>query len=222
MELHPLASPAILRIPTRAHRPVIARWVTCVATAEFLGFGIPAGAGAAAYAADVSPAAFLAIMVFAGAGEGALLGAGQALALRRIVPGVDSRLWIITTAASAAFAWTLGMLPSTIGDYGAPAWASAVVFAAAAPLLLASIPVPQALLLARVLPVARWRWAWVSAGAWAAGLPATFAITPLIDESTSPAGLFTAFACAGAAMALIMATVTGLGLRALAATDPRA
>jgi len=194
---------------------VLSAWVPRVAAAEFAGFGIPAAAGTLAWLADLGPALFLLMMVCAGIGEGALLGAGQAAALRRIVPGVDGRRWVVATALAAGFAWCLGMLPGTLGDYGAPVWVSIAAWVAGAPLMLASIPLPQALLLARVIPSARWRWAWITAGAWAAALPATFLPGPFVDEATPAGVLFAAFAAAGAVMAMAMALVTGWGLRAM-------
>lgn len=203
-------------------RGVVRTWVPPVAAAEFLGFGIPAFAGTMAALADLPPVAFLLVMVAAGAGEGALLGAGQVAAFRRLLPGVPARPWIVATAGAAAFAWSIGMLPSTLGDLGAPMWVSIAVFAVGAPFLLASIPVAQAVVLGRVVPAARWRWAWVTAAAWAAGLPATAAPTPFVDESTPAAVLFAVFVAAGAVMAVVMAVVTGVGLRALLRSASRA
>jgi len=194
---------------------VLRAWVPRVAAAEFAGFGIPAAAGTLAWMADLGPALFLVVMVCAGIGEGALLGAGQAAALRRIVPGVDGGRWVLATALAAGFAWSLGMLAGMPGDYGAPTWVRIAAWVAVAPLMLASIPLPQALLLARVVPSARWRWAWVTAGAWAAALPVSFLPGPFVDESTPAMVLFAAFAVAGALMAAVMALVTGWGLRAL-------
>jgi len=199
---------------------VLRAWVPRVAAAEFAGFGIPAAAGTLAWVAGLGPAPFLVAMVCAGIGEGAVLGAGQAAALRRIVPGVDGRRWVVATALAAGFAWCLGMLPGTLGDFGAPTWISIAAWVVAAPLMLASIPLPQALLLGRVVPAARWRWAWITAGAWAAALPISFLPGPFVDEATPAAVLFAAFALAGAAMALVMALVTGWGLRGLLREPP--
>lgn len=199
---------------------VLRTWVPRVAAAEIAGFGIPAAAGTLAWMADLGPAPFLVVMVCAGIGEGALLGAGQAAALRRIMPGVDGRRWVVATALAAGFAWCLGMLPGTLGDFGAPSWVSIAGWVVGGPLILASIPLPQAVLLGRVVPAARWRWAWITAGAWAAALPISFLPGPFVDEATPAAVLFAGFALAGAAMALVMALVTGWGLRGLLREPP--
>lgn len=60
------------------------------------------------------------IMIVEGACEGALLGLAQSVAFgRSFVPRSD---WIRATAWGAAIAWSIGMLPSTLGgvDFSAP------------------------------------------------------------------------------------------------------
>ena len=53
----------------------------------------------------------------AGAGEGAILGAAQALVLREEIPAFPRPRWIAVTATAAALCWALGM---ALGVYGAP------------------------------------------------------------------------------------------------------
>jgi hypothetical protein len=55
-------------------RATYRRWVIATAIGELAGFTIPALAGTGVAAAGVQPAAALALMVAAGAGEGAVLG----------------------------------------------------------------------------------------------------------------------------------------------------
>ena len=95
------------------------RWVASVTLAEAAGFAIPAMVGGilsllAAPAGVVYPA-----MVLAGACEGVLLGFGQSIGFGPAIPRTP---WILATAAGAAAAWSIGMLPSSLGgiDFGSP------------------------------------------------------------------------------------------------------
>jgi hypothetical protein len=51
-------------------------------------------------------------LLVAGALEGAVLGAGQALVLRATLPDFPTGRWIAVTAGAAVFAYVLGLLPS--------------------------------------------------------------------------------------------------------------
>ncbi|MDY6809750.1 MAG: hypothetical protein SW127_12135 [Actinomycetota bacterium] len=191
--------------------------------AESVGFLIPvAGMGICA-AAGCSPwLTWLTVAVF-GAGEGALLGLGQAEALHGTEVAVPVLRWVAVTSAAASFAWMLGMLPSTLNDAGVlddmsnPAlW---VAFGLGGVLLLLSIPTAQFLVLRDVMPHAV-GWIPVNVAAWSVGLVATFVPGPFVDEDTSTAVLVTSFAVAGICMALIVATITGWWLRRRAAASP--
>lgn len=190
----------------------LARWVTYVSVGEAVGFLVPATAGVLSQLVELAPGGGYVLAVVAGAGEGALLGLAQALALRRSRVAVPTGAWVLATAAAAAVAWGLGMLPTTVPalDWGSlPVLALAVVGAL---LLLGSIPLAQWLVLRRYVPRA-WRWIPLNAVAWGAGLMWTFAPSPLIDESTPVAVLVVTYAVAGLLLAVTVALITGLGLR---------
>jgi hypothetical protein len=68
------------------------------------------------YALDAAAVLQYVALVAAGAVEGAVLALGQAFVLRRELPRFDSRAWTAATAAAAALAWSIGLLPSTVGD----------------------------------------------------------------------------------------------------------
>ncbi|HJV97691.1 MAG TPA: hypothetical protein VJ617_01130 [Arthrobacter sp.] len=188
------------------------RWIVCVTLAEAAGFAIPAVAGGilsllAAPAGVVYPA-----MVVAGACEGAVLGFGQSLGFRSAVP--RSR-WMLATAAGAAVAWSIGMLPSSLGgiDFASP-WAI-VLTAVLGCLLLLSIPTLQWSVLRRHgLRTAFW--IPVNAGAWAAGILWTLAPSPFIDETTPAPALFGVYLLAGLLMAATVAVLTGFAARRIA------
>ena len=87
------------------------RRVVAVTLGELAGFTIPSIVGGVAWALDTPPVAFYATLVCAGACEGAVLASAQWIVLRDVPPTLSARRWITATAAAAALAWSLGMLP---------------------------------------------------------------------------------------------------------------
>lgn len=195
-----------------ARDPFLRRWLVSVTLAEAAGFAIPAIVGGilsllAAPAGVVYPA-----MVLAGACEGVLLGFGQSIGFGSAVP---RSAWTLATAAGAAAAWSMGMLPSSLGgiDFGSP-WVI-VLAAVLGCVLLVSIPTIQWLVLRRKgLRTAFW--IPVNAGAWAAGILWTLAPSPFIDETTPVPALFGVYLLAGLLMAATVAVLTGFAARRIA------
>jgi len=188
------------------------RWIPYVVIGETLGFLVAASGMAAGNLLAMSPGAAWATAVVAGLGEGALLGAAQALALRRSGVAIPARAWVLATSLAAALAWGIGMLPATLPglDWTSPlTWAGAVGGGA---LLLLSIPTAQAPFLRGHVPHP-WRWVPLNVAAWGVGILWTIAPSPLVDETTSTGGLFLAYGVAGMLMAVTVAVVTGFGLR---------
>lgn len=188
------------------------RWIVSVTLAEAVGFAVPAVVGGtlgflAAPAGVVYPA-----MILAGACEGVLLGYGQSIGFGSAVP--RSR-WILATAAGAATAWSIGMLPSTLGgiEFGSP-W-MIVLAAVLGFVLLLSIPTLQWMVLRRGGLRAAF-WIPVNAGAWAVGILWTLAPSPFIDETTPAPALFGAYLVAGLLMAATVAVLTGFAARRIA------
>ena len=196
--------------PTPADRPSTAigdrrdlrRWIVAVSIGEGVGFAIAAGVAVLTIVAAVPDPARFALIIGGGAVEGAALAIGQYLGMRQRRPRIIA--WIVATAVAAAFAWALGMLPSTLGlDLAAPAVIAMVVGGGVA--LLAVIPVAQWLVLAR--PGA-FRWVPVSVGAWAVAILWTFAPSPFIDEHSSLTLVVILYVLAGALMAVTFALLT--------------
>jgi hypothetical protein len=132
------------------------RWVLLVTLGEAVGFSAPAAVGVAVTAASWGPIATLLAMVLAGSVEGALLGIAQADCLYRWRVLPVRRRWVVATSIGAAFAWSLGMLPSVLGGLN---WTAGTVVAAAigALILLSSLPLAQYVVLRdHVRPSARW------------------------------------------------------------------
>lgn len=202
------------------------RWIGFTVLGESVGYLIPVTAFALAAALSLEGWAAWAWLVVFGAGEGALLGLGQALGLRGSRAAVRPAPWILATAVAASVAWGIGMLPSTLIDAGvaidltSPAtWA---VAAPAALALLATIPLAQRPLLARSGVLHSWWWVPINMGAWLVGIVFTFLPSPWVDESTPAAVMFALFAVAGVLMATTVAVLTGLGLRWMLTRDAAA
>lgn len=185
-----------------AERRVAARWTRNVALGEALGFAIATTVALTVILVGVPGIAGLGATVAGGVLEGTVLAIAQYSAMRANRP--PHAAWVAATAAGAGLAWTLGMLPSTLGlDLGAPiTWVEIVVGAV---VLLASIPVAQALVLRRRGSV---RWALHNAGAWAVAILWTFAPSPFINESTPVPLVAGCYVVAGLLMALTIALLT--------------
>jgi len=192
----------------------IRRWIVTVSVAEALGFAVASGVALAVTFRGLDGAAAFVLPIAGGAIEGALLGTGQWLAMGRRRPLAIA--WIGATAVGATIAWTLGMLPSTLGaDFSTP-WALAVVGVGAIA-LLASIPVAQWLTLRSRVgghpSVARW--VPVNMAAWAVAVLWTLAPSPFIDERSPVALVATLYVLAGILMAVTIATLTSSTARKL-------
>ncbi len=217
----PVQSVSRPRPPVTAAPPPLRlrRWVGFTVLGESLGFLIPVTAFAVAAALGLSAWSAWGVLVVFGAGEGALLGLGQALGARYSRAEVPIGSWVAATAVAASVAWAIGMLPSTLADLGAEIdWASPATWAIAAPAalaLLATIPLAQRPLLARAGVPGSWWWLPINMGAWLVGIAFTFLPSPWVDETTPAALTFALFAVAGVLMATTVAVLTGLGLRAM-------
>lgn len=195
----------------------LSRWVGLMVVGEGMGFLVPVTGFWLASALALGGWAAWTVLVVAGAGEGALLGLGQSLALRGTRAAVPVGRWVAATAVAASVAWSIGMLPPTLDDLGRPldfaAPATWIAVGVGGLVLLATIPVAQwPVLRAAGVPRA-WRWIPLNMSAWLVGLVFTFLPSPFIDESSPPAVVFALFAVGGVLMALTVALVTGWGLR---------
>jgi hypothetical protein len=183
------------------------RWLVVTTAGEVAGFTAPAVAGAWTTAANVSGLLQAAVLIIAGAAEGAMLGWSQTRVLRLVLPGLDTRSWTRATACGAMLAYAMGMLPSLLFPLPAPAMIA--VGAVAGTVLLASIGTAQWLVLRRHEPRTAW-WIPVTAAAWVLGLAAFLAVaTPLWRPGESVAVIFGIGLLAAVVMAGTVAAVTG-------------
>lgn len=208
--------------PVLRGRPLVRRWFLTVTAAEFTGFAVPAAVGA--LTASARPALALPALLAAGAIEGGLLGLGQALVLRRALPALRRRRWVIATATAAVLAYAIGLAPSTFAT-SIGTWPVALAVAAAAVLgsaLLASIGTAQWLVLRDHVPRAR-RWIATTAAAWLVGLGVFMGFTMPLWHAGQPIALTIAIGMAGGLlMAATTAAITGIALRRLLERADRA
>lgn len=152
--------------------------------------------------------------------EGAVVGTAQWLVLRRPLPEMRWRVWVLATAAGAFLAWALGMIPSTILSLGTDGEQSAPEEPGAA--VVYGLAFLMGLVLGPVLGFAQWlvlrryvEWAvlWMPANAlaWAFVMVVVF-----VGATTVPAGgigpgiilLIATLACAGT----VIGAIHGLAL----------
>jgi hypothetical protein len=197
--------------------PLWRRWVAVTTAGEVLGFVTPAVAGALTTVGHLAAPAQAAVLVAAGAVEGALLGWAQAIVLRRVVSGLPAGSWIRATALAASLAYAMGMLPSLLFPLPVPAMVA--IAAVAGTILLGSIGTAQWLVLRRHRPHTAW-WIPVTAAAWLLGLGAFLAIaTPLCRPGQSSVVIAAVGVLAATVMAATVAAVTGLAVLRLRADD---
>jgi hypothetical protein len=187
-------------------------WVAANAAGELVGLGAVAAALAflAPRAADAPW--FVPGVILLGGFEGVVVGTAQAWALRRALPRLDARAWIVATTVGAITAWLLGMLPSLFlgGDTPPPPIDDRQKLALAAALGLVAGPILAAFQVAELRRHVRGAGWWLAANgvAWAAGMPVLFV------AAGSGAGPLRGAAFIAAAGAMVGA-IHGLALRAL-------
>lgn len=164
------------------------RWVGANALGEaiglgavlLVGFGVlgPLVAGVAgAWLAIISLMAGVLLGVF----EGIVVGWAQGVVLRRRLPQVALRKWIVATVIGAMVAWGLGMLPSTLiaanaSEAGAaemPEWFTYLMASALGLVAGVVLALPQWLAMRRHVSRA-WLWLPANSAAWLVGMPVVF------------------------------------------------
>lgn len=208
----PTGPAAVPGIPAPGGLRFFLPWLGWVALGEFAGFLVPMSAEALIVASGLGDLPGAGLLVVAGAGEGAILGAVQGWRLSRALPRLARGRFTGLTAAAAALAWALGMLPVvTVGLWIEwPVALTAVLGLVVGLALLASIGVGQSFELRRHLTGGGWIWVLATAAAWCAGLAAFFSIAPpLWTEGQSLPLVLAIGALGAAAMALSMAAITG-------------
>ena len=208
-----------------AKAPPVSRWIVLCAAAEGLGMAATAGAAKTSQwlvgepSSGSGTAVALLLVVAGGLVEGTALGVLQAAGLRRWLPGLNGRRWVLVTAAVAGAGWAGASAPAVLtggsGGGSGPAWI--VLYGGAAVLgavMGAVLGAAQALLLRGQVRFAR-RWVDANALAWAPAMVVIFlgATTPAADW---PAAAVTGLgAVTGVAAGAVLGLVTGWFLPSL-------
>jgi hypothetical protein len=101
----------------------LARWAGLCALAETIGMTAAAAAATASQSLIGEPAtgreavAVLSLVVAGGLVEGVSLGTLQSAGLRRVLPGLNRRRWVLVTTAVAGVGWAAGSAPSVLSDH---------------------------------------------------------------------------------------------------------
>jgi hypothetical protein len=161
----------------------LARWTALCAAAETVGMTAAAGAAKAAQALVGEPSTgaettvALSLVVAGGLVEGVALGSAQAAGLRRMLPGLDRRRWVLVTVAVAGLGWAGASAPAALGggdDGSAPplplVLAGATVLGAG---MGAALGAAQATVLRGQVPHPG-RWVGANAAAWAPAMAVIF------------------------------------------------
>jgi hypothetical protein len=209
--------------PLLRGRELSRAWFRTVTAAEFAGFAVPATVAVLTAHAAVPVA--VAAVLGAGAVEGAMLGWGQAMVLRRAIPAIATRRWIAVTSMAAVIAYALGLAPSTFAAT-VRTWPPALTAGAGLVIgsaLLATIGTAQWLVLRHHVGHAR-RWILTTALAWLAGLGMFLGFAMPLWQPGQPTALIIGIGLAGGLlMAATTALLTGVALRRLLGrTDPNA
>jgi uncharacterized integral membrane protein len=207
----------------------LGRWLGYTIAFEALGFGLAFAGGnlvhgvwmrasGASLDDDMPLWLTLALALVVGGLEGASLGSGQWLVLRRRFANLSGSSWAGATALGGGLAWALGMgLGGRVFTMPPPLWLMATLMVVSGLIFGGLLGGAQWLVLRR--HVARggraWRWPLANAVGWTIGLLAVYAATSFIDESTPVLVTVLITVPAGATMAIVPALVTGLTLRDL-------
>lgn len=194
------------------------RWTLATALGEFVGFAVPAIAGALV-AATLGTAALVAndiiltiAVSIAGIAEGAALAYAQWRVLRLPLPRIAARAWVIPAAAAAGLAYIMGMTPAILANVISPESLPFIaILIIASMLILLSIGTAQWLTLRHQLPRAAW-WIPANAAAWLFGLPAPFVGIAVVPDSSPVITFILAGILSGLLMGIIVGAITGFAL----------
>ncbi len=199
------------------------QWVLYSSFGELLGFGFAALSGFFIASVlgyeelmlDQYPWLPVMIMVFAGFGEGCILGIIQSVPLCKAFPGISKLKWTLLTGAGGAIAWGIGT------------WAGPLLsdkYFTSISLVSVFIAILMLIVLAGILGVAQWMelkkhftdsWKWIlyTIVGWGIGLSITFTGTSIITETTPIAWTLSISLLSGFLMGAAASFVTGLYLR---------
>ena len=188
------------------------RWTLATAAGEFFGFAIPALAGAAAVWLALGQIAMSWLLVAAGLGEGAVLGLTQWLALRRSIPDLHGRAWVLATALAAGIAWTLAMSLVTLGELNVLGRTALAILALPFGIIfLCTIGGAQWWVLRRSIAHAGW-WILANAVAWPIGVTIPVFGMALLPDTAGATTMLAVGVICGLLMGVVVGAITGVVL----------
>jgi hypothetical protein len=187
-----------------------------VALGELVGFGIPALIGASAYALRLSDSILNIAVIVGGMGEGIVLGLAQWFVLRRYVPRIGARAWVLATGAGALLAWVIGMGLANVGPMVWHVSPSLFIMLASvlAVVFLLSMGGAQWLVLRRHVAHAGW-WIAASALAWPLGVAVPVVGMALVPDGAAATTMAAVGVLSGVLMGGVVGAVTGVAFVAL-------
>jgi hypothetical protein len=207
------------------------QWILANALGELVGLGATFAIGFGLFS-DLSDtpgvgAALLSagLMTTTGVLEGGVVGFAQWLVLRKAIPGMGWRLWVIATIIGAVIAWFFGSIPMTMMSLSQPTTSTPASEPPQALVLL--LAAGMGLVAGLILSVAQWQvlrkqvkkaWLWLPANAlaWAAGMPIIFAAVDLAQLADSIGGSVMVMAAGITLAGAIVGAIHGLALLYLA------
>jgi hypothetical protein len=179
------------------------QWILANALGELVGLGATFAIGFGLFSglSDIPGvgAALLnaGLMTTTGILEGGVVGTAQWLVLRKAIPGIGWRPWVIATIIGAVIAWFFGSIPMTMMSLSQPTTSTPASEPPQALVLL--LAAGMGLVAGLILSIIQWRvlhtrveraWIWLPANAlaWAAGMPIIFAAVDLAQQTGSMAG----------------------------------
>ena len=202
--------PHVVGMPDEGARRLWRRWLVAVTLGELVGFAIPSIAGGIAWTLDAPAGAQYLVLVAAGAGEGAVLGLAQWLALCERLPwppgprGSERRL----PPPRSPGAWGCCRARSAIGPRMFRSRSSSPPSGSEAPPSCSrSAPLSASSFGAVCLERGA---GWVRTLGWCAGLVVAISfLSALLTEDTRLAGGIVIGVAAGVLMGAVVAAVTG-------------
>lgn len=204
---------------------LLGAWVLANALAEMIGLGASAllwmaGQGVEASIGIVASAVLVALA--STLLEGAAVGVGQWLALRRPFSDISLRSWWVATTLGALAAWSLGMIPSTLMSLRADA-AETVAPSAMPDVALMALAAGMGVVLGPILAFPQWvvlrrhvqrAWIWIpaNAAAWGIGMVIVFAAAGNAPAGASWPAIAAFVLAALAAAGAVVGAVHGLAL----------
>jgi hypothetical protein len=153
-------------------------------------------------------------LIVAATVEGAAVGLAQWWVLRRYLPALTWRAWVLATMLGAIAAWVIGMMMGTAGGdlFDSGEYAVALVIGVAlGPVVGALLGLFQWIALRRHVQHAGW-WVPANAAAWTAGMALIFVATSIVQEDTPVAVVAATWAVSGTLAGVVVAAIHGLVL----------